>query len=88
MIRPEPEGRRTVTWAEFVEAGLLSQYRARKVNLDEVRRFIVVLRETTGQAYPLARERPWTLNVRLLIEAQRASELPPDYWFTRQLTAN
>src|ERR1700712_2414826 len=37
VIRPEPMGRRTVTWAEFVEAGLLSQYRQRKVDLDEVR---------------------------------------------------
>ncbi|KBZ61239.1 hypothetical protein K875_04190 [Mycobacterium [tuberculosis] TKK-01-0051] len=80
VIRPEPTGRRTVTWAEFVEAGLLSQYRKRKVDLDEVRQFIAVLREKTGQPYPLAHERPWALNGRLLLEAQEASKLPPDYW--------
>ncbi|ORA79300.1 DUF433 domain-containing protein [Mycobacterium malmoense] len=80
VIRPKPEGRRTVTWAEFVEAGLLSQYRQRKVDLDEVRRFIAVLRDKTGEPYPLAHERPWTLNGRLLIEAQKASDLPPEYW--------
>ena len=80
VIRPEPTKRRTVTWAEFVEAGLLSQYRQRNVDLDEVRRFIAVLREKTGHPYPLASERPWALNGRLLVEAQQESELPPEYW--------
>jgi uncharacterized protein (DUF433 family)/DNA-binding transcriptional MerR regulator len=79
-IRFEPSGRRTVTWAEFVEAGLLSQYRKRNVDLDEVRRFINVLREKTGHPYPLAYEMPWALNGRLLIEAQNESDLSPDYW--------
>jgi uncharacterized protein (DUF433 family) len=80
VIRPDPIKRRTVTWAEFVEAGLLSQYRRRKVELDEVRRFIMVLRDQTGEPYPLAHERPWALNGRLLLEAQEASKLPPEYW--------
>lgn len=80
VIREEPTGVRTVTWAEFVEAGLLSQYRARNTTLDEVRRFISILREETGEPYPLAHERPWALNGRLLLEAQQASELPPEYW--------
>lgn len=80
VIREVPAGRRTVTWAEFVEAGLLSQYRGRNVNLDEVRRFIATLRDKTGEPYPLAHERPWALNGRLLLEAQIASNLPPGYW--------
>jgi uncharacterized protein (DUF433 family) len=80
VIRPEPIGSRTVTWAEFVEAGLLSKYRGRNVTLEEVRRFIGVLREKTGVPYPLAHQRPWALNGRLLVEAQKASELPPEYW--------
>jgi uncharacterized protein (DUF433 family) len=80
VIRPEPSGRRTLTWAEFVEAGLLSQYRGRNVTLDEVRQFIAVLRDKTGEPYPLAHERPWAMNGRLLLEAQRASQLPPEYW--------
>lgn len=80
VIRPEPIGRRTVTWAEFVEAGLLTQYRKRGVDLDEVRKFIVILRDRTGQPYPLAHELPWAMNGRLLVEAQEASNLPPEYW--------
>ena len=80
VIREQPTGRRTVTWAEFVEAGLLSQYRGRKVDLDEVRRFIAMLREKTGEPYPLAHERPWALNGRLLLEVQKASNLSPGYW--------
>lgn len=79
-IRPEPTGRRTVTWAEFVEAGLLSQYRQHKVDLDELRRFIAALREKTGEPYPLAHQRPWALNGRLLLEAQKTSGLSPQYW--------
>lgn len=79
-LRPEPTGRRTVTWAEFVEAGLLSQYRKRNVDLEEVRRFIIVLRKQTGHPYPLASERPWAMNGRLLLEAQEESGLQPEYW--------
>jgi len=33
VIRPERTGGNTVTWAEFVEAGFLNQYRTRKVSL-------------------------------------------------------
>lgn len=80
VIRPEPIGSRTVTWAEFVEAGLLSKYRQRNVTLEEVRRFIAVLRDKTGVPYPLAHQRPWAMNGRLLVEAQEASELPPEFW--------
>lgn len=38
VIRPEPTGARTVTWAEFVEAGLLRSYRRdHEVPLKELR---------------------------------------------------
>ncbi|WP_131810407.1 DUF433 domain-containing protein [Mycolicibacter heraklionensis] len=79
-LRTESTGRRTVTWAEFVEAGLLSQYRKRNVDLEEIRRFIAVLRERTGHPYPLASARPWAMNGRLLVEAQEESGLEPEYW--------
>ncbi|OBJ49545.1 DUF433 domain-containing protein [Mycobacterium sp. 1423905.2] len=80
VIRPAPTGSRTVTWAEFVEAGLLGQYRAHNVTLEEVRQFIAMLRDKTGEPYPLAHERPWAMNGRLLLEAQAASGLSPKYW--------
>ncbi|MCV7236317.1 hypothetical protein [Mycobacterium branderi] len=80
VIREEPTGKKTVTWAEFVEAGLLAQYRRQSVPLDEVRRFIAILREQTGVPYPLATARPWVISRRLVIEAQKAAHLPAQYW--------
>jgi hypothetical protein len=45
IIRPAPTDRRTVTWAEFIEAGWLSTYRrGKKVPMDEIRAFITNLR--------------------------------------------
>ncbi|MCG7582040.1 DUF433 domain-containing protein [Mycolicibacterium sp. OfavD-34-C] len=79
-IRIEPTGQRTLTWAEFVEAGLLSQYRKKNVPLEEVRRFISVLRDQTGSPYPLATARPWAVGQKLVVEAQIESGLSREYW--------
>jgi len=48
VIRQEPKGTgASVTWAEFVEAGLLRQYRRElKVRLPELRAFIDLLRDS------------------------------------------
>ena len=55
VIRAEPTGKRAVTWAEFIEAGLLRQYRRElHVKLAELRRFIEILRDQLGVPYPLA----------------------------------
>jgi len=60
VIRLEPRGERSVTWAEFVEAGLLRQYRRiHGVSLSELRTVIDRLRaeyDTPGcsSAEPLA----------------------------------
>jgi hypothetical protein len=61
IIRKEPKGSRSVTWAEFVEAGLLRQYRREhQVPMPELRVFIDTLREKLGVPYPLARQsRSW-----------------------------
>lgn len=68
VIRVEPKGTRNVTWAEFVEAGLLSQYRRRhKVPMHELRGFIDGLRRRLGVPYPLAHETPWVANGRRLV---------------------
>ena len=82
VIRPEPTGARSLTWAEFVEAGLLRQYRRDlDVQLQEIRKFIVALREREGVPYPLAHFRPWVGEGRhLLLELQQAAKLPGQLW--------
>ena len=82
VIRPQPTGAKTLTWAEFVEAALLRQYRRElDVRLGELRRFIEALRESEGVPYPLAHYRPWVgEGKRLLLELQQASNLPGELW--------
>ena len=81
VIRVEPRGARAaVTWAEFIEAGLLREYRRRhRVPMPELRAFIDVLRERYGVPYPLAHHRPFVADRQLLLEAQETSRLDPDY---------
>lgn len=71
VIRQEPTGRRTVTWGEFVEAGLLRQYRkAHNVPMRELRTTIEILRQRLQVPYPLAHARPFVGGRKLLEEAQ------------------
>lgn len=81
VIRPEPTGSRSVTWAEFVEAGLLRSYRRdHDVPLRELRDFIDRLRQEFGVPYPLADRRPYIGPGRtLLIDLQNRSRLDPDF---------
>jgi uncharacterized protein (DUF433 family) len=81
IIRVEPEGDRPpVTWAEFIEAGLLRQYRREHgVPMAELRAFIDLLRERYEIPYPLAHHRPFVADRQLLLEAQDASHLPADF---------
>ncbi len=82
VLRPEPTGSRSLTWAEFVEAALLRQYRREfQVRLQEIRDFIATLREKEGVPYPLAHYRPWVgEGRRLLLEMQQKSQLPGELW--------
>lgn len=82
VIRPASTGDFTLTWAEFVEVGLLCQYRRElHVRLHEIRAFIDRLRQKEGIEHPLARHRPWVgEGSRLLLEMQEKSELPGDLW--------
>ncbi len=60
VIRIEPTGSRVVTWAEFVEAGLLRSYRRyHDVPLRELRDFIDRLRDEFQVPCPLADRRPY-----------------------------
>jgi uncharacterized protein (DUF433 family) len=81
VIRPEPTGSRTVTWAEFVEAGLLRSYRRdHDVPLRQLRDFIDRLRDKFQVPYPLADRRPYIGSGRaLLIDLQGRSQLDPEF---------
>lgn len=80
VIRMEPTGGRTVTWAEFVEAGLLREYRRKhNVPMAELRAFVDRLREQLGVAYPLAHARPYVSDRRLVLQAQTEANLSPDF---------
>lgn len=81
VIRPEPTGSRTVTWAEFVEAGLLRSYRRdHDVPLRQLREFIDGLRDKFQVPYPLADRRPYIGSGRaLLIDLQGRSQLDPEF---------
>jgi len=76
----EPISGRSVTWAEFVEAGLLREYR-RKLNvaLSELRPVIDRLREKYETPYPLTHHRPFVGPGReLLLEVQQDAGLDAD----------
>ncbi len=81
VIRLEPQGDRPpVTWAEFVEAGLLRSYRRdSNVPMAELRLFIDRLREQYGIPYPLADRRPFVIDRQLVHEAQDAAQLDPNF---------
>jgi uncharacterized protein (DUF433 family) len=81
IIRQEARGRRAVTWAELVEAGLLRAYRrTHDVPMRELRKFVDVLRDQLGVPYPLADRRPYVSARNLVYDAQTAAELGADFW--------
>lgn len=81
IIRTQPRaGRPPVTWAEFVEAGLLRAYRREhQVPMSELRAFITILREQFGVPYPLADRRPYVSGRELVLEAQDRAGLGADF---------
>jgi hypothetical protein len=80
VIRDVATGSKSVTWAEFVEAGLLRQYRRQhNVPMGELRSFIDRLRDRMGLPYPLAHYRPYVGNRQLIFEAQSEAKLGPEF---------
>jgi uncharacterized protein (DUF433 family) len=80
VIRTEATGAKNVTWAEFVEAGLLRQYRRNhNVPMLELRLFIESLRDRLGVPYPLAHAMPFVTGRKLVLEAQAKSNLTGDF---------
>jgi uncharacterized protein (DUF433 family) len=82
VIRPEPKGKdAAVTWAEFVEAGLLREYRrSLGVRMADLRHFIERLRQDFGVPYPLADRRPFVSGREIVLTAQQATGLPGELW--------
>jgi uncharacterized protein (DUF433 family) len=81
VIRVEATDNRAVTWAEFVEAALLREYRRElMVSMQQLRMFIESLRDRLGIPYPLAHARPYVGDGRQLFwDAQDAAELAPEF---------
>lgn len=80
VIRAGAQGRRTVTWAEFIEAGLLRQYRREhNVPMAELRAFIDQLRERMDVPYPLAHHRPFVADKQLVRDAQDEAGLAAEF---------
>ncbi len=79
VLRVDPTGARSVTWAEFVEAGLLRSYRNHRVPMTELRAFIERLRNEYGVPYPLAHQQPFVSGRQLVFKAQVDSGLDGDF---------
>lgn len=69
-----------MTWSEFIEAGLLRQYRREHhVPMAELRSFIELLRERTGSPYPLVHYKPFVYDRQLVMDAQDEARLDADF---------
>lgn len=59
IVRLESSGDELVTWGEFIEARLLSEFRDSGVPIVRMRPTVERLRERFNRLYPLAHSRPW-----------------------------
>jgi uncharacterized protein (DUF433 family) len=75
VVRPEATGDEIVTWGEFVETRLLSEYRDAGVPLVKMRPAIDRLREQFDAQYPLAYARPYVAGRELVLQVQDAVKL-------------
>lgn len=82
VIRAERMGGDAVTWGEFVEAGLLREYRRKRVSLQKMRPFIEGMRAQLEMPYPLAHYRPLIDHAsrKLVYELQHETALPPSMY--------
>lgn len=83
VVRPERTGSPTVTWGEFVETRLISEYRSAGINIFRMRPTIEALRHEFGVRHPLATARPF-LDVEgweLVQRVQDETNLDRSLWF-------
>jgi uncharacterized protein (DUF433 family) len=59
VVREQTTGEEAVTWGEFVETRLLSEYRNAGVPMLRMRPAVIALREELQTQYPLASARTW-----------------------------
>lgn len=76
LLRQETTGDELATWGEFVEAGLVAEYRDKGVSVQHLRMVIVRLREELQVPYPLAHGRPFRLDRELIRDLQQETGLP------------
>lgn len=86
VIRTERTGAEDVTWAEFVEAGWLAEYRV-DIPLQRMRRVIEALREEFNAPYPLAYFRPLVDEAtrELVFRAQELADVEDDLFLIRRI---
>lgn len=81
VVREAPTDSPWVTWGEFVEARLLSEFRT-AIPMIKLRPLVDRLRDELGQPYPLSYARPYLLpeGRELLLAAQRESGVDTEFW--------
>lgn len=79
LVRAEATGSEIVTWGEFVEARLISEYRRQGVSVFWMRPAIMALREEFGTDYPLAAAQPFLSaeGRELVLRVQEETNLRP-----------
>lgn len=83
IVRHQQTGSPVVTWGEFVETRLISEYRNAGVNLLRMRPAIEALREEFGMTHPLASSRPFVdvEGCELVQRVQDETNLDRPLWF-------
>jgi uncharacterized protein (DUF433 family) len=83
IVREEPTDDTWVTWGEFIETRLLSEYRdVNEIKIIRMRRVVAALREYYHRRYPLAYSRPF-VNVedrQVLARIQEETGLDSQLW--------
>ena len=79
LVRVESTGSEIVTWGEFVEARLISEYRRQGVSVFRMRPAIASLRKHFGTLYPLAAAQPFVSaeGRELVLKVQQETNLQP-----------
>ena len=82
LIREARTGSDMVTWGEYVEARLISEYRQQGVTVFRLRPAIMELRERLGKKHPLAYSSPFTSveGRELVLEVQASTGLQPSLY--------
>ena len=83
LVRATATGSETVTWGEFVEVRLISEYGRRGVSAFRMRPTIMALREEFGTPYPLAIAQPFLSaeGRELVLQVQQETDLRPSLRF-------